>query len=97
MPLFNGDTTWRPFNISFLVAILIGAVVGYFFTNLMVLIFSAVLILLIILAAIDSKGKEICALFNYAAIQTFVVILLAMWIATITANHWWHLPKGILR
>ncbi len=100
MSLFHGDDSfWFINRIKTLMTALMGAVVGYFLSNTVVVAFSGVVVFLIVLAAIDSKGKEICALFNYGAIVRLVMFLLVMWATTITVNHWWHsfLPQGILR
>ena len=100
MALFRGDNSFRLVNsINPLMAALVGAVVGYFLSNTMVLIFSGVLVLLIILAAIDSIGKGICSIFNYDAIARLVIFLIVMWAATLTVNNWWFslLPQSILR
>ncbi len=100
MALFRGDNSfWLVNSINPLLAALMGAVVGYFLSNTVVLIFSGIIVFLIILAAIDSMGKEICALFNYGAIVRLAIFLLVMWTVTLTVNNWWHslLPKGILR
>ena len=100
MALFSGDDSFSLVNrVSPLAAVLIGAGSGYFLSNLVVLVLSVVLMVLIVLAAIDSIGKEICRFFNYEAIARLALILVVMWIVTITVNHWWHsiLPHGILR
>ncbi|MBI2062438.1 MAG: hypothetical protein HYT64_01995 [Candidatus Yanofskybacteria bacterium] len=100
MALFRGDNSfWLVNSINPPMAVLMGAVVGYFLSNTVVLVLSGIIVLLIVLAAIDSMGKEICALFNYGAIVRLVIILVVMWVFTLTVNHWWHsfLPWGILR
>lgn len=100
MALFRGDNSfWLVNSINPPMAALIGAVVGYFLSNTVVLTISGIIVFLIVLAAIDSRGKGICALFNYGAIVRLAIILVVMWVATLTVNHWWPslLPKGILR
>ncbi len=99
MPLFNKDDAWLPFWWDPFLALIAGFLSGYFLNNFVVFILTGLLLVLLLLAFVDSKGRELDVLFNWGAIQTFILVLLVMWITTMSVNHWWNsiLPNGILR
>ena len=82
-----------------LVNAIVGFVVGYLFIGEVVFTLTGLVTLLLIVAFIDIKGRELDSLFVVKAIFSLAILLLVMWVTVISVNHWWTLfiPEGILR
>ncbi|MBI4093338.1 hypothetical protein HY417_00080 [Candidatus Kaiserbacteria bacterium] len=102
MRIFNSDL---PVHRQIVLAItpvgwaVIGFLIGYFFTNQAVYIFTGCLVLGIIVEYIDMKGREIDGFANMGSMACITVGLISLWITTLSVNHWWSvlIPSILLR